>query len=84
MRYEMKKPEVIEPEVFIPGDGQPFERRAHAAEAAGRALRGAFAFIVGAAVFIIFLTVLAVLALPMLIMALFGKKPNIKIFKYRI
>ena len=82
--YEMQKPQVIEPEVFIPGNPQPFEQRAHAAQAMGGFLRSAFAFAAAAAVFVIFLIALAVLALPLLIMALLGKKPDIKIFKYRI
>ncbi|MDR1123474.1 MAG: hypothetical protein LBL61_02505 [Elusimicrobiota bacterium] len=92
MANEIKKPEVIEPEIFIPGSipgsAQPFERRANAEQAAGggagKALRGLFAFALAAGTCMIFLTVLIVLAVPALIMALLGKKSNIKIFKYRL
>jgi len=84
MKHEMQKPQVIEPEIFIPGNSQPFEQRVHAAEVAGGALRGVFAFAIAAITFVLFLIVIAVLAVPILILALFGRKPNIKIFKYRI
>lgn len=88
MNNESQKPEVIEPEVFMPGNSRPVEQYQSGAQAAGsvlgRFVRAVFTLAVTAVTFFIFAAVLIVLAIPMLIMALFGKKPNIKIFKYKI
>ncbi|MDR0645586.1 MAG: hypothetical protein LBG46_00930 [Elusimicrobiota bacterium] len=85
---ELQKIEIIEPEVITPQIGETFERQTYAAPNKSDSLAGfaraVFTFILGAIMLFIFLLVFILLAIPMLLLALFGKKPNVKIFKYRI
>ena len=87
--------EVIEPEVFdergrkISSPGAP---RAESIKRDLNPLRKALMGVLGAAAALlsgfmmlcVFLVVFAIMAIPMLILWLFGRKPNIKIFKYRM
>jgi hypothetical protein len=89
MRHtELQKTDVIEPEVIIPGNDASFKRHTAAVGSAGNILgrfaNAVFTVIAGAAMFIIFITVLIIIALPLLVLSLLGKKPNVKIFRYKI
>ncbi|WP_428066074.1 hypothetical protein [Candidatus Proelusimicrobium volucris] len=87
--------EVIEPEVFdeqgrkISSPGEP---RAESVKRDFDPLRRGLMGVLGAAAALlsgfmtlcVFLAVFVVMAIPMLILSLFGRKPNIKIFKYKM
>jgi hypothetical protein len=85
---ELQKVEIIEPEVITPEDARPFERRVYTTQNnsgfLGNFFSAVFTFSAGAVMFLAFLAVFILLAAPMLLLNLFGKKPNIKIFKYHI
>lgn len=92
-KYEEQ--EIIEPEVYdesgrkISSPGAP---RAESIKRDLNPLRKALMGVLGAAAALlsgfmmlcVFLVVFAIMAIPMLILALFGRKPNIKIFKYKM
>ncbi len=47
-------------------------------------LSGIVALLSGIMAFIVFLVIAVIIAVPLFILSLFGKKPNVKIFKYKI
>ena len=47
-------------------------------------LGGFVSLVTGAMMFCVFLVIVILFAIPLFILSLFGSKPNIKIFKYRI
>lgn len=87
--------EVIEPEVFDERGrkiSSPREPRAESVKRDLDPLRRAVMGILGSVAAVlsgfmtlcIFLAVFVIMAIPMLILSLFGRKPNIKIFKYKM
>lgn len=90
MTHDLEKQQVIEPEI-INEQGENISRQSEDCDiphAAGRTMLtifgGIMATLAGLAMFVLFLVVAAIVAIPLLILSLFGKKPNIKVFKYRI
>ncbi len=90
MTKDLEKQQVIEPEI-INEQGENISRQSEDCDisrAAGRTMLtvfgGLLAALAGIAMFILFLAVAIVVAVPLLILSLFGKKPNVKVFKYRI
>ena len=92
-RYEDQ--EVIEPEVFdeqgrkISSHGEPraqkIKRDLNPLRRSVMGILGAIAAVLsGFMTLCVFLAVFVVMAIPMLILVLFGRKPNIKIFKYKM
>ncbi|MDR0953176.1 MAG: hypothetical protein LBM71_03180 [Elusimicrobiota bacterium] len=96
MAQKTKNPQIIEPEVIINGEPMLTPREESSKQDASRhkiptaafalhgILGGVLTIILGILMFLLFIFVAILAAIPMLIMSLFGKKPNIKIFKYRI
>lgn len=90
MTQELEKQQVIEPEII----NEQGENISHQSEdcdlshAAGRTMLtvfgGLLSAVVGVAMFVLFLAVAVIVAVPLLILSLFGKKTNVKVFKYRI
>jgi hypothetical protein len=93
MTHEIEKQEVIEPEVFDE-NGQRLDANApkhNIGSSFGGFARGllgfvggTFAALAGIAAFVLFAFIALVVAIPFLILGLFGRKPNIKVFKYKI
>ena len=90
MTKDLEKQQVIEPEI-INEQGENISRQSEDCDiprSAGRTMLtvfgGLLATLAGIAMFILFLAVAIVVAVPLLILSLFGKKPNVKVFKYRI
>jgi hypothetical protein len=90
MTKDLEKQQVIEPEI-INEQGENITRQKEDCDfsrAAGRSVLtvfgGLLATLAGIAMFILFLAVAIIVAVPLLILSLFGKKPNVKVFKYRI
>ncbi len=90
MTKDLEKQQAIEPEI-INEQGENISRQREdcdVSRAAGRTMLtvfgGILAALAGVAMFILFLAVAVLVAVPMLILSLFGKKPNVKVFKYRI
>jgi hypothetical protein len=86
MKAELAKQAVVEPEILnergeliTPGSGVQGRSRG----AAVRFLNSLMALLCGFMAFLLFLAVMLILAVPVLILALFGRKTNIKIFNYR-
>ncbi len=90
MTKELEKCQVVEAEV-LDEQGRPINQKRESRCffcAARRGLwgvvGGVFALAAGLIMFILFAAVMIIIAVPLLILSLFGKKPNIKVFKYRI
>jgi len=90
MTQEIQKQQVIEPEI-INEQGENITRQSEDCDiphVAGRGVLtlfgGLFAVLAGIAMFVLFLVVAVIVAVPLLILSLFGKKPKIKVFKYKI
>ena len=90
MTKDLEKQQVIEPEI-INEQGENITRQKEDCDfsrAADRSVLtvfgGLLATLAGIAMFILFLAVAIIVAVPLLILSLFGKKPNVKVFKYRI
>ncbi len=96
MKYEKyDKPEVIEPEILdengrtINTEREPLQETVkRELNPLRRALMGVLgavsALLSGFMMLCVFLVVFVFTAVPVLILSLFGKKPNIKVFKYKI
>lgn len=87
--------EVIEPEILDengnPVTVKPYIREEEIKEALNPVRKGimgvlgAFVSLLsGFMMFCVFAVIFILVAIPMLILSLFGKKPNMKIFKYKI
>lgn len=98
MDNELKKQAVVEPEIIDEhghtvrsnnceghhAEGVKSDLPEQARRTVVTLLGGAVALISGLMMFILFAVIMVVVAIPMLILSLFGKKPNIKIFKYKM
>ena len=91
MTQELEKQQVIEPEI-INEQGENISRQREDCDfsrAAGRSVLtvfgGLLSVLAGIAMFVLFLAVAVIVAVPLLILSLFGKKnnmSNIKVFKF--
>lgn len=96
MKYEKyDKPEVIEPEILDENGRTINTEREPVQEAVKRELNplrrvlmgvlGAVsALMSGFMMLCVFLVVFVFTAVPVLILSLFGRKPNVKVFKYKV
>lgn len=96
MKYEKyDKPEVIEPEILDENGRTINTEREPVQETVKRELNplrrvlmgvlGAVsALLSGFMMFCVFLVVFVFTAVPVLILSLFGRKPNVKVFKYKV
>ena len=96
MKYEKyDKPEVIEPEILdengrtINTEREPLQETVkRELNPLRRALMGVVgavsALLSGFMMLCVFLVVFVFTAVPVLILSLFGRKPNVKVFKYKV
>lgn len=96
MKYEKyDKPEVIEPEILDENGRTINTEREPVQETVKRELNplrrvlmgvlGAVsALLSGFMMLCVFLVVFVFMAVPVLILSLFGRKPNVKVFKYKV
>jgi hypothetical protein len=90
MKYEIKKQNIIEPEI-INERGENLSRTDACGEAPAGRVPGSLRAIIGAVagvlvtvtIFLVFALIAVIIIVPVLLLSLFGKKPDIKIFKYR-
>jgi hypothetical protein len=90
MGYDIEKQNVIEPEIIIE-DGENLSNHKPAPGLLGGfrgitiwALSAIAGLLTSILMFALFLAAAVIIAVPALVLSLFGKKPNIKIFKYKI
>lgn len=96
MKYkEYDNPEVIEPEILDENGRKISTEREPVQETVKRELNplrrtllavlgSVSALLSGFMMLCVFAVVFVFMAVPMLILSLFGKKPNVKVFKYKI
>ena len=78
MSNELKKQDAIEPEI-INERGENLTRPP-GRQSAGGVLGGLLAV----SMLLVFAVIAVIIAMPMLILSLFGRKPNIRIFKFKL